>query len=508
MTRPTAVSKGSSEREGVTTTTTTEQRHQRKNGRVPPHSPDAEAALVGALLLAPRHYPDVAALVSAGDFYLPAHGAVFAAIARLVAEERHIDALTVRDAIGEEATVSLADLLSLESRTPMTSGAVGYAEIIAEHAQQRRALALGAELQEAAYEGDTATALRLISEAPNRVGQPTGHRALDWEPLGDAVRGTEQENAPELLYRSDNHALLYPGRLHWFQAEPGRAKSWVALLCVIEQLTFGEHVLYLDYESNRRDVGKRLRKLGAEAEVAEEFLHYARPGPHTPALVSQLAADIERWRPALCVLDGVAKSLVRNGYKEKDNDEVGAWIEAVCSPITAQGVALVAIDHVTKDPESRGRYARGAGVKLAAVDGAAYSMKRIKALSHNQAGEYHLIVEKDKEGGVAPEGDIAAVLRMEEDERTHLISFSLQPPGELDRLPRGVQTVRHRVVEYLTERAGEEFSITHMEGVVQGSVQQIRQALVALADTGEITCRSGPRRAQLYSVGATQQEEF
>src|SRR3546814_18694205 len=49
-------------------------------GRVPPHDLQAEESLLGAMMLSSTAIADAAGVVTASDFYKPAHGHVYAAV--------------------------------------------------------------------------------------------------------------------------------------------------------------------------------------------------------------------------------------------------------------------------------------------------------------------------------------------------------------------------------------------------------------------------------------------
>ena len=66
---------------------------------LPPHSSDAEAALIGGLLLDPDNqaYDKIADILSDRDFYHPENKQVFTTIQLLKEESRVTDLLTVSD---------------------------------------------------------------------------------------------------------------------------------------------------------------------------------------------------------------------------------------------------------------------------------------------------------------------------------------------------------------------------------------------------------------------------
>ncbi|MFT7793536.1 UNVERIFIED_CONTAM: replicative DNA helicase, partial [Salmonella enterica subsp. enterica serovar Enteritidis] len=63
--------------------------------RVPPHSVEAEQAVLGGLMLAPEAYDRVNDQLTEGDFYRRDHQMIYRAIRELSERERPFDAVTL-----------------------------------------------------------------------------------------------------------------------------------------------------------------------------------------------------------------------------------------------------------------------------------------------------------------------------------------------------------------------------------------------------------------------------
>ena len=72
---------------------------KQKAGRVPPHNIEAEASLLGAMLLSKDAIADALEVTSAEHFYKPSHAHVFDAICGLYATGEPADPVTVADAL-------------------------------------------------------------------------------------------------------------------------------------------------------------------------------------------------------------------------------------------------------------------------------------------------------------------------------------------------------------------------------------------------------------------------
>ncbi|WP_270886564.1 hypothetical protein [Pedococcus sp. 5OH_020] len=93
--------------------------------------------------------------------------------------------------------------------------------------------------------------------------------------LADVLAGPLEPLTGSLLRRSDGAALVYRGMVHSFFGEPESGKSLLMQWACVVAMHQGEHVLYIDFESDERSVIRRLVALGATAKQLG-------PGTETP----------------------------------------------------------------------------------------------------------------------------------------------------------------------------------------------------------------------------------
>jgi len=417
----------------------TEHRARKSSGdpRVPPHNLDAEEAAIGAALLSPGAAASVLSIAEAADFYRPAHQHIFHAIARLMAEDDpHIDVVTVADQLRRDGLLDEIGgaqfLLELQNMTPAISNAHRYARIVKDTAILRRLIGTAAEIAELGYNAhdDPSGAIVRAGELLGRMGTADAETlsSLEVADVGALLAGNLQTEQPALLTRTDGGALLYPGKMHVFQAEPSSGKSWLALVAVAEVLAMGGAAGYLDYEDTGPGILGRLRNLGVTDAVMAERFYYANPtGRFGPAEKLSLAAALDRMNLDLVVIDGVGESLSREGLSEDKADDVIRWTDLLPRPIARTGAAVLMLDHVAKDPEQRGRWARGSGAKLAAVDGASYQIKVRVPFSRHRAGRFDLVVAKDRPGGVGAIGETVATVHVTPHAAGELVTVKVEP---------------------------------------------------------------------------------
>ena len=120
------------------------------------YSMDAEQALLGALLINPEAYHEVADGLAADDFFIHRHRFIWQAMARLVENRQPVDFLTLTEEL--ESAGHLAEiggpayLTALINGTPTSLHAQAYAQIIAEYAIRRNLLEAAHTIAQAAYQ--------------------------------------------------------------------------------------------------------------------------------------------------------------------------------------------------------------------------------------------------------------------------------------------------------------------------------------------------------------------
>jgi replicative DNA helicase len=141
--------------------------------RTPPHSLEAEQAVLGGLLLDASAWFNVSDVVRAEDFYRPDHRTIFDAIRALATNQKPTDAVTVAEHLerhGLAADVGgLAYLGTLARDTPTAANVRAYAEIVHERSMLRQLIKTGTEIAASAYNTEGETARELVDKAEQGV---------------------------------------------------------------------------------------------------------------------------------------------------------------------------------------------------------------------------------------------------------------------------------------------------------------------------------------------------
>lgn len=127
--------------------------------QVVPHSREAEEAVIGAILINPEAYYDVAQFLVGDDFYIHRHRWIWDAFTRLQEQRTPIDFLTVTeelDQMGQLGEVGgPAYLTVLVNNVPTSLHAEAYGHVVEETAVRRRMLDAANQIAKMAYKEDT-----------------------------------------------------------------------------------------------------------------------------------------------------------------------------------------------------------------------------------------------------------------------------------------------------------------------------------------------------------------
>src|SRR5512147_23461 len=141
--------------------------------RLPPHSVEAEQAVLGGLLLSNSAWDRIGDIITESDFYRADHRVLWRTIIRLIDDNKPADVLTVAEALktnGELQDVGgLSYLHQLASGTPSAANIRRYAEIVRERAIMRKLAEVGTSIADSAYSPQGREARQLLDEAETKI---------------------------------------------------------------------------------------------------------------------------------------------------------------------------------------------------------------------------------------------------------------------------------------------------------------------------------------------------
>ncbi len=141
--------------------------------KVPPHSIEAEQAVLGGLLLSGQAWDQIADIVLEEDFYRQDHQLILRAVKELNDKGSPTDAITVSGWFESNGLLERVDggayISSLANFTPSAANIRSYAEIVREKSVLRQLIDIGSEITNSAFRSDGKDSSELMEEAERAV---------------------------------------------------------------------------------------------------------------------------------------------------------------------------------------------------------------------------------------------------------------------------------------------------------------------------------------------------
>jgi len=306
------------------------ERLERDVSRVPPHNLDAEASLLGAMLLSRDAIADALEVVETEHFYKPSHAHVFDAICSLFSTGEPADPVTVAEMLARAGLLDQLGgpslLLELQATTPAISSASKYARIVHENATLRSLISAANEIAEIGYSRPD-DVVKAVDESENLVFQVGQGRAVE---TMAKMRDLLDANLDQLeaRYVAGEHITgvatgfndfdrllsgLQPSNLVIVGGRPSMGKTAFALnIATSVSMDLGLPVLLFSLEMSQLELSQRI--LCTNAKVDSERLRSGRLSDDDWAQINRAVgrlAEAPLWiddNPNTTVMDIRAKA--------------------------------------------------------------------------------------------------------------------------------------------------------------------------------------------------------
>ncbi len=145
----------------------------RQSLKVPPHSIEAEQAIIGGLMLSNDAWDQIADRVHEEDFYRKDHRLIFRAIAGLAEREEPFDVVTLSEWLEQrgdlEKAGGLVYLGTLAKDTPSAANVKAYADIVRERSVLRQLIQVSEDIANSAYEPGENEIRNLLDQAETKI---------------------------------------------------------------------------------------------------------------------------------------------------------------------------------------------------------------------------------------------------------------------------------------------------------------------------------------------------
>ena len=326
---------------------------------VPPHNEEAEASVLGAILLTEQALDGVLLEVGlrAHDFYRPRHQVIFQAMIRLKekAAPEAVDALTVSEDLRRSGDLEKAGgegyLHSLPTVVPAVGAVLDYARIVKEHSLLRSILSATREIQDdvASHNGEARELIERAEAVLFKIGHDGGTsemRSLE-AILHDEIDKLEELSKTDVGLTgtpsgfADLDALtggFQPGNLIVLAARPSMGKSAAATnIAEYAAVEAGVPVALFSLEMSETELAHRF--LASQARVSSDDLRKGR-------------VRAEKWPKVLKAVEKLARAPI---YVDDSSDMSVLELRAKSRRLAARhGLGLVVVDYLQlMRPEGR-----------------------------------------------------------------------------------------------------------------------------------------------------------
>lgn len=338
--------------------------------RMPPHSIEAEEAVLGSMMIDPEAVERVKRVLCGADFFIDRNRWVFEAMMALHDRQEPIDLVTITrelQARGQLDELGGPAYISQLMNVPTAMHAEGYARIVKRLSVRRGTLGIISDAAQAMYEedGDEITALSEVGRRITALKYAAISRLSDEQNLMTAAEVMKTEwpvpiwIVPELL----------PAGLVILHGKPKSGKSWLMMQIACAKATGGRifnkkvepgPVLYFALEDNPRRIKDRANKQGWGHNLPVDFVLFdtfmREFGNLMEGGAERIAYLIEQRGYQLVVIDTYSKAIGMH-IRSSDSNDAGAITKALAplqSVALNQNACVTMVDHQGKGSSHEG----------------------------------------------------------------------------------------------------------------------------------------------------------
>ncbi len=425
--------------------------------RVPPQDLAAEQSVLGGMLLSNNAIAGVLEVLTAADYYRPAHELIHQVILGLVERGEPADPITVADELTKRGELTRAGgrgyLHSLVESVPTAVNAEYYAEIVHERAVLRRLVQAGTRIAGMGYaaEGDVD---EIVNAAQAEI-QEVAERRRTAGGTGPAHLMKSILAWDDFFATDFGSVQLFPGRL----MAPGQQitlvgdgkagkslfmQEWAWRMATSRPFLDDKpqdpiRILYLDAENGQEQVQERLLSFGAGPDDMGTLTYASFPPIRpldTPGGGQDLLALAAAVDAQLVVIDTVSRFI---SGPENDSDTWLSLYRHTLMPLKASGRASVRLDHFGKDQTrgSRGSSAKTQDVdhvwELTAQGGGILALKRTHTRTGVGPGQFTILRHSRQQGERWLPGHTRHVVMHNEDRAALIPGSPEHIAAELDK---------------------------------------------------------------------------
>jgi hypothetical protein len=250
-------------------------------------------------------------------------------------------------------------------------------------------------------------------------------------------------------------------------------------MLLLEALRAGHGIAILDFEMGPHAAVTLLRELGATTEELQQIQYTEPDRPPTPADIARIVG----LGTGYTLIDAAAGAYDTSGLDDNSRKDAETFAAQWIRPLWQAGVATIVIDHVTKDTQTRGKFAIGSERKTGQAD-VHLSLEALKPLHRGSTGLVKIHVHKDRPGHLPR--PTAYIVDLTSDHEHH-ITWTLREPLQTTEDGFRHTIYMERISRHMEKQPDHHFTKNELETDVQGRAELVRTALLEMVEDGYVT---------------------
>ena len=243
---------------------------------IPPHSTEAERSVLGAMLQSGGAVSSALEMLTADDFYVPAHREIFDGAKALSVNHMAVDLVTMNAELSRRGTLpgvgGIEYLIELTQFVPTTVNVKDYIRIVSEKSTLRRLIAASGEISQASYAQEQELP-QVLSLAEKKIFDIVMRRdgGEELKHIRDVLTSTYEQmeelarlkggvsGVPTGFYGLDSLLTgLHGGELVLVGARPSMGKTSFAINMATNAVRKGKKVAVFSLEMPREQIAMRI----------------------------------------------------------------------------------------------------------------------------------------------------------------------------------------------------------------------------------------------------------
>lgn len=206
---------------------------------------------------------------------------------------------------------------------------------------------------------------------------------------------------PDVFSITDDSYLFYSGEFNLIFGDTESGKTWLCLAAVASVLDEGGKAAIIDLDHNGApSIISRLQAFGIADSVLIDRSRFRLAEPVHDLELKELVTDLLVFKADVVTIDSLGEVLPLFRANSNNADDFTVVHTTVIKPLAMNGAAVLVIDHLAKNQDSRSQGPTGTMAKSRAVGGLSVRVTAERPFKPGEGGTAKLELFKDRHGGV------------------------------------------------------------------------------------------------------------